>query len=212
MPQPVDVKIIAKKDATGKITFEMEEGNRYTEILVFNKSKDKIPKSDFYLITFTLDDTTGDGLRFDANDPMFLSKGSDKHIPQCPKNGTVGNPQGFASAVDPNNDKILKVTNFDMDECFYKFALNFKDNAGNPHQFDPIYGNQNGGQNPLFASALAIGFLCGAAGGAAASTLSAAATATSVLAAAAIGAVVGIIIALILGMLGGTSLSRASSA
>lgn len=211
MPKNIDVDIVATKDAAGKIIFRMEEGNRYTEILVFNKTKDRLPKNDFYVIKFTLDDQTGDGLIFDTAGPMFLSKGSDKHVPQCPKNGTVGNPQGFASAVDPNNSKILTVTNFDMDECFYKFALNFKDSAGNRHQFDPIYGNQDGGQSPIYASVV-TGLFCGAVAGAASMALTAAATAPSVLAGAGIGALVGVIAAVILGSLGGRLLSSAPPA
>jgi hypothetical protein len=197
MPKDVDVKITAKKE-NGKIIFEMEEGNRYTEILVFNKTKDKISKNDFYVIKFTLDDQTGDGLEFDTGNPMYLSKGSDKHVPKCPQNGNIGNPQGFASAVDPTNSKILTVTNFDMDECFYKFALNFKDAQGNRRIFDPIYGNQDGGSS-LASAAIVTATVSSAIAGAAVTLLTnAAAASTSVLTSAAIGAVIGFIAAFIL--------------
>jgi hypothetical protein len=143
MAKDVDVTIVANL-VNGVVEFEMEEGNQYTEMLIFNKTKDKLPKGDEYLINFTLDDNTGKGLKFRQASPIYIGKGSDKHVPKCPKNGNVGSSNDF-TIVQPVTDSKLSVQNKDNDECFYKFALNFVDAAGAPHMYDPIFGNQNGG-------------------------------------------------------------------
>ena len=43
MAKDVDVTIVANL-VNGVVEFEMEEGNQYTEMLIFNKTKDKLPK------------------------------------------------------------------------------------------------------------------------------------------------------------------------
>src|SRR5688572_28323417 len=125
MAKDVNVKIVADM-VGGNIEFEMKEGNQYTEMLVFNKTKDKIPPTENYTIIFTLDDNTGKGLKFNQTNPIYIGKGSDKHVPKCPKNGNAGSSTDFA-VVQPVKDSELTVRNQDNDECFYKFALNFVD-------------------------------------------------------------------------------------
>src|SRR5688572_23031401 len=105
MTKDVDVTIVAKL-VGANIEFEMEEGNQYTEMLVFNKTKDKLPKTDDYRINFTLNDTTGRGLKFTQASPIYIGKGSDKHVPKCPKNGSVGSNNDF-TVLQPVTDTKL---------------------------------------------------------------------------------------------------------
>lgn len=141
-----DVTIRAKK-VGNDIEFEMLERNQETEILVFNKTNDNIPKNDHYTIDFALQNVAGANVEFvqDKDDVIFISKGSDTHLPRCPKNAN-GNPN-TPFRVDSVSANTLSVHNPDSDICFYKFALRFVDRGdGNKiRTFDPIFGNQNGG-------------------------------------------------------------------
>ena len=201
MPKDVDVTIVAEKYASGNIDFLMEQRNQYTEILVFNKTKDNMSKNDHYLINFTLDDKSGAGLKFSQANTIYISKGSDKHLPKCPMNGSVGGPNEFSVVGTPTNTK-LTVKNDDMNDCFYKFVLNFEDTSGNRHVFDPIFGNQNGGFTFISSSLTATGVLVGAGTALAISLASASATTAPLLMNIVIGAVVGIVAALLVKGLG----------
>lgn len=131
----------------GKIEFDMDENGRDTELLVFNKNNDNMKKDESYDIVFALKNQGGADLAFvqDPGDVIYISKGSDTHLPKCPKNAN-GNPQTpfTVSNVQPLQ---LTVRNPDDDICFYKFALRFidKNNSNKIETFDPIFGNQNGG-------------------------------------------------------------------
>ena len=201
MARDVDVTIVASKDASGNIDFHMEQRNQYTELLVFNKTKDNMSKSDHYLINFTLDDQSGEGLKFNQTNTIYISKGSDKHVPKCPMNGSVGGPNEFSVVGTPTNTK-LTVKNDDMNECFYKFVLNFEDSSGKRHVFDPIFGNQNGGFSFMSSSLTTTGVLAGAGTALAISLISASATAAPLLMNIVIGAGVGIVAALLVMGLG----------
>jgi hypothetical protein len=143
-----DVTITADKNSSGKIEFEMSDGGPDTEILVFNKTKDGMPKAEFYDVVFTLKNRPGTNLAFvtDADRVMHVAKGSAKHLPKCNKATTAPAANGQLKVTSVTAD-TLKVTNKDEDECFYKFVLNFvdRDNGNAPVPFDPIWGNQNGG-------------------------------------------------------------------
>lgn len=170
------VKIYASRNANGEIEFEMKEGGGGgpdTEILVFNKNKDGIPKSEYYEVEFELRNQNstpqnpGTNLEF-VTPPnpvpvMFLSKGSDKHLPKCPKGPSANNDgQITVAGVTPTT---LTVQNKDDFDCFYKFVLNFvdKDNGNQIVAFDPIWGNQNGGRTSIqLASPATVGFVVGA--------------------------------------------------
>lgn len=143
-----NVTITADKNSSGQVEFEMSDGGPDTEILVFNKTKDGIPKSEFYDVVFTLNNKPGTNLAFvtDMNRVMHVAKGSGKHLPKCNKATSAPSANGQLQVTSVTATE-LKVTNKDEDECFYKFVLNFVDlNNGNaPVAFDPIWGNQNGG-------------------------------------------------------------------
>jgi hypothetical protein len=155
--RPVTIKSF--KDTHGKIDFEMLDGTQKTDTLVFNKTKDNMKKDEFYDIQFTLVNTDGLKLEFkqDVQDVMWVAKGNKSSPPGCPKN-QVGDAEFTVTNVTANT---LDVTNTDLDECKFKFVLNFIDtgNHNKAEQFDPIYENQNGGisRSPSVSSSVIIG-------------------------------------------------------
>lgn len=162
-----DVTITADKNSSGQFEFEMSDGGPDTEILVFNKDKDGIPKSEFYDVVFTLKNKPGTKLAFvtDKDKVMHVAKGSGKHLPKCNKAISGPSPNGQLEVTSVTAEE-LRVINKDEDECFYKFVLNFVDlNNGNaPVAFDPIWGNQNGGGGTFqLASGSTSTFIGGAA-------------------------------------------------
>lgn len=167
--RPVTIRAFRKPN--GKIDFDMIDNGVVTDILVFNKSTDGLPKSDEYDIDFTLQND-GVNLAFltQQNKPgepvMYLAKGSATHVPKCP-DGPTSIPNNEFQVGNPT-ETTLRVKNKDDTVCFYKFVLRFLDkDTGEIEDFDPIYGNQNGGRtgrsaNQLLSSTTA-GFIAGAA-------------------------------------------------
>lgn len=157
---PVTIKSF--KNTQGKIDFEMLEGTKKTDTLVFNKNNDNMHKDDSYEIQFTLVNTDGLQLQFkqDKLDVMWVAKGTKTSPPGCPNN-KVSDPEFTVTAVTAST---LDVTNTDKDECKFKFVLNFIDTANHNKavQFDPIYDNQNGGRRSV-SSSVVIGGLAVAA-------------------------------------------------
>lgn len=144
------VTIKASRKPSGKFDFDMIEDGVVTELLVFNKSNDGLPKTDDYDIDFTLQNDPGVNLAFvtqqsKPGEPViFIAKGTATTLPKCPK-GPSTTPVGQFTVGNPT-DTTLKVKNKDDDVCFYKFVLRFVDrDTGNIVEFDPIWGNQNGG-------------------------------------------------------------------
>ena len=189
------IKITAKKNSSGQFEFDMNEGSGPdTEILVFNKTKDGIPATDHYDVEFTLHNTnTNLAFVTDTTRVMNLSKGSDKHLPKCPTTQSPGSDGQFS--VTNVTATTLNVENKDNYDCFYRFAINFvdQDNGNAPVQYDPIWGNQNGG-NPTFNFAVApISSLSGAVTGLLVTLLNPAATTMTYIWGAVIGAAVGFV-------------------
>src|SRR5438045_3496163 len=58
-----------------------------TGYLVFDKNKDQMPKQDYYLIEFSLQDHSGLNLRFKSNpsNAFWVVLGDDKEPPPCPR-------------------------------------------------------------------------------------------------------------------------------
>lgn len=157
---PVTIKSF--KNAQGKIDFEMLEGTKKTDTLVFNKNNDNMKKDESYDIQFTLVNTDGLQLQFkqDKQEVMWVAKGNKSSPPGCPNN-RVSDPEFTVTAVTATT---LDVTNTDMNKCKFKFVLNFIDtgNGNKAEQFDPIYDNQNGGRSATISSSVIIGGLAAA--------------------------------------------------
>lgn len=113
--------------------------------LVFNKNNDGMKKLDFYLMEFDLVDQTHLGLQFEPN-PMnafWVALSETTTPPDCPQKATYCS-QVYAISNDPNG-RSLTVRNDDDNVQAFRFSLNFVDQGGKPHCFDPIGQNQNGG-------------------------------------------------------------------
>jgi hypothetical protein len=116
----------------------------HTGYLVFNKKNDKMPKKDYYLVEFTLQDHSGLNLRFKPN-PMdafaVAVGGQNPPLPPCPAQGSYSGSI-YAVSCDPNGT-TLTVRNDDMDMEYFSFALYFDSDAGD-QCYDPGGENQNG--------------------------------------------------------------------
>lgn len=157
------VTIEASKDSNGKIVFEMLEKGKKTDTLTFDKNKDKMKKSENYELHYELVNKDGLKLEFlqDCQKVMWVAKGSATAPPACPPS-QASDPEFTVTSVSAIT---LDVTNTDLDECMYKFALNFIDtgNGNKPEQFDPIYENKNGGTRNVVSNAVVVGGLVAAA-------------------------------------------------
>jgi hypothetical protein len=143
------VTIRAFRRPNGRIDFETIENGVATDILIFNKDNDGMPKSDDYDIEYTLQND-GVNLAFvnQQNRPgepvIFIAEGTATHVPDCPT-GPSGTPREFT--IGNPTDTTLKVKNKDETVRFYKYVLRFVDNdTGQIVEYDPIWGNQNGGR------------------------------------------------------------------
>lgn len=151
------VTINSYKDSNGKISFDMVEAGNKTDTLVFNKTKDKMKKHESYDVQFTLVNNDGLELEFlqDTQHVMWVAKGNKSSPPACPQSH-VTDPEFTVTGVVKT---ALEVTNTDMNECKFKFVLNFIDtgNGNKAEQFDPIYDNQNGGRTLISANVIVGG-------------------------------------------------------
>jgi hypothetical protein len=207
MSKTRNVTIETSRNSSGDIEFSMKEGGTETELLVFDKNKDKMKKSEHYDIVFTLRNGNGINLSFvtqNSDGPvMHIAAGSWKHVPKCPAGASSGNNQDFSVTSVTANE--LKVKNEDSTECFYKFVLRFIDTSGNIHVFDPIYDNRDGGSES-FASFTDIfsGGVTGGVAGLATILLSGMAATTPMLTKGVlVGALAGIVAMLVISMLRG---------
>ena len=128
-----------------KFSFESPLKNEQNDHLVFYKNRDKMKRSEFYLIDFRLDDQSGLGLRFEPNPchAFWVAMGNNVGPPDCPQEASYSETI-FVVHSDPRGDSIL-VRNDDDEPQFFRFSLGFVDRDGKPHRFDPIGQNQNGG-------------------------------------------------------------------
>ena len=113
--------------------------------LVFNKGNDNMPKRDYYLIQFDLQDHSGLDLRFEPNPANAFWVAVDQNSPPtCPKSASYSD-QIYAICDDPGG-KGLTVRNDDKDRAYFTFSLGFiSDKDGKPYRYDPGGDNQDGG-------------------------------------------------------------------
>ena len=145
---------MATKDLTidivplGGAKFEMRENGAVLSALVFDKDVDKIHgqpmnKADDYRVRFTIAATHGLKFNPNANDAMWIKKGTPSSAPRCFK--TKSNQGKSEFTVTRKSDYELEVANLDKNKCKFRFVLNFVDGAGSRVQYDPIMSNRNGG-------------------------------------------------------------------
>lgn len=197
------VTIESYRDAAGAIKFQMKENGIETDLLVFNKTSDGMKKNDEYDIEFTLVNGQGCDVEFvtDANSPgqpvMYIAQGSATYCPPCPTGPSTTPIKAFTTGKPTAT--ALTVKNKDDDICYYKFVLRFYDKGtGTIVEYDPIYGNQDGGSGPLMMlSPTATSTFSGTAAGLAVTLLNPAATVMTYVLGAVIGTAVGYVAGLL---------------
>jgi hypothetical protein len=115
-----------------------------TGYLLFDKTRDQMPKRDYYVIDFSLQDHTGLNLRFKPN-PMnafaVTVGGSQPPPPPCPLPGSYSD--SIYAICSDQNGNVLTIRNDDMTVEYFSFALYFDSDAGD-QRCDPAGNNQNG--------------------------------------------------------------------
>jgi hypothetical protein len=115
-----------------------------TNYLLFNKTHDQMPKRDYYVVDFSLQDHSGLNLRFKPN-PMkafaVAVGGSQPPPPPCPSPGSYSDSI-YAICCDQDGN-TLTIRNDDMNVEYFSFALYFDSDAGE-QRCDPGGNNQNG--------------------------------------------------------------------
>ena len=114
-----------------------------TGYLRFDKENDKMPKRDYYVIDFNLQDHTGLNLEFKPNPMKAFSVAvtGDQPPVDCPGEGSYSDSI-YAICCDQNG-KTLTIRNDDMDVEYFSFALYFDSDDGD-QRYDPGGDNQNG--------------------------------------------------------------------
>lgn len=151
--------------------FWMVANNNIVTELEFDKTKDKIKKSQYYTITFVLDSTNNAGLKFSKfQETVFWAMEIPNKTAPCVSNAC--HLTGiFVDPATPIQDNELKVINTDLKVQLFAFAFNFlrpgtvDGPTTNYALYDPIGSNQNGGISRTLANASLIG-LSGLAAGA----------------------------------------------
>jgi hypothetical protein len=117
------------------------------DVLIFNKTGNNMPKKDFYLVEFDLQDHSNLGLSFEPN-PMnafWVSMGNSNSAPRCPTEPSYSDPV-YATCVDSDGGK-LTIRNDDMEIQMFSFSLGFVAADGSHYRYDPGGNNQNGGSS-----------------------------------------------------------------
>lgn len=136
------------------------------ELLIFNKDKDDLKKTDFYKIRFEIKDFEDSALRFTPNrkDVLWVKKGEGPgSCPTTPCHDLMDDTI-LLGQMDPDGEWI-EVINMDMRREEFWFTLNLVDKT-NPTStayvpVDPGAGNQNGGEPPFTSASLTTGAITG---------------------------------------------------
>lgn len=169
------IKAVADNSKPSGYNFSMWDSNDEITELMFNKTRDRLKKSQYYAITFQLDSQTNAGLSF-SKDPstVFWAKQIPNRTAPC-VNSECHLPGIFVDPATPIQDSEIVVINVDRKIELFAFAFNFlrpgdvDGPATNYALYDPIGGNENGGSNLIMENAI-VGGLLGLAAGAALGT------------------------------------------
>ena len=225
MDMNVDIYVKPNPDPTGKerYIFSMDDGKGSTNELVFDKTKDGMPKNDNYTIKFKLKNQDGAALRFSKDASKVLwAKPVALVTDSCPDSDCYMNGIFYVDPASAIKDHELTVINTDPAVQLFKFALNFLPPGENDPPpsgyvyYDPIGNNQNGGLPRSYAMlepATIGGAAAGAVvGGLATLLLAPQATTMAIIWGAVIGAAVGFAVGLFFGKPGGGSVRSAPHA
>lgn len=145
-----DITIRATEDSSksGGVKFEMfEHGTKVPDETIACHKSDAMKKDDHHLVAFQLQADHGLDLRFlkDRDEVMWVKTGNPSSAPACPQK-SAKDPD---FAIDGVTDKKLVVKNLNTRAGKHRFVLNFigtrPDGTTGLIQYDPIWGNANGG-------------------------------------------------------------------
>lgn len=164
MSKEVSVNVHVKPDASqpSGYDFWMDVGGTKKSTLSFDKTKDKMKKSEHYDVVFTLHNEDGADLVFSKlSNIVTWAAATDGPTGACPPANS--NFPGWSVDPDtPITDYSLSVINTDDTEQYFSFCLNFvpKGTIEGPNTiyipYDPIGDNKDGGSSSHFSSAAVI--------------------------------------------------------
>ena len=153
------VELVASRNAANAIVFDVGSANGLNPTKTstgkdkfrFNKNSNNMNQSDVYLVQYVLTNAAAFNLKFPQNpdDAMWVCQVANEQQANTTCQNTQCPVVNEVKAIARLSDNTLLAVNKDPAQAWYVFTLNFEE-AGNPNyvQWDPINGNQNGG-NPL---------------------------------------------------------------
>lgn len=146
------------------VTELLENGVPKTSELTFNKHTDKLKKTDFYTLDFTIDDSSvahDDKVMFAPSNDDVLAVHTD--LAQCPP---LGSHMPYTLWVDKNKSDKLQLINMDLKPEKLRFKINLVKSSNPSSQdfipLDPIINNGNRGGEERLASFAYAPLLTGA--------------------------------------------------
>lgn len=147
----VDIEVKPRAGNPGHYEFSMDDGKGKTNVLTFDKTKDRMKKDDDYEIKFKLNNVEGADLKFSKDlGKVLWAEPTTVAEPPCP---TSQQMQGifFVKSTADIKDHELTVTNTDPKVERFIFAFNFlpanevDGPTANYKLYDPIGDNLDGG-------------------------------------------------------------------
>jgi hypothetical protein len=114
----------------------------------FNKNSNNMKKTDVYLVQYVLTNAAAFNLKFPQNpdNAMWVCQVANEQQANATCQNTQCPVVNEVKAIARLSDNTILAINADSATAWYVFTLNFEE-TGNPNyvQWDPINGNQNGG-------------------------------------------------------------------
>ena len=147
----ITIHAVADSSEPSGYRFWMMEGGTQNPPLEFDKTKDKLYKSEYYTLKFQLDKQENAGLRF-SKDPKTVMWAKYVPSPTAPcVDSECHLDEIFLDPATPIKDDEIIVINVDRTTNYFAMGFNFlrpgdNDGPGVDYAlYDPIGGNQDGG-------------------------------------------------------------------
>lgn len=150
-----EVPLRATKDERGEYQFqpESELWDESEQDFSFHKDRHGMSSHDYHLVEFTLDDQTGDELKFPPtpHDAMWVAEGGKRAERVCPDMHTVSDYEVMEPICVSEDRRRLIVRNDNPRKEDWAFTLNFVKRGEDPTDraryvnWDPGGSNHNGG-------------------------------------------------------------------
>ena len=199
MPRDRKYRIKASRNGPNDYSFVLENLTGGPPDLVFNKTTDKMPTTDYYVMEFHLQNEPGCDLEFDPARPLSACREQDA-VNGCAPEGSSFFPIVFVHQDKPNGKKLLHVVNADPIKQKFFFGISFVSGDGTERAYlDPGGENQNGGIGNFDWSYSLAGAASGAVAAIAATAFAGNLDAPGTLLYGSVGAVVGLVVGFVLG-------------